>query len=569
RAALATYSNADGFTLFTGTQGVWGVRATLAGHVFKIPKERLRVVSPDVGGGFGMKGFSYPEYALVMEAARRLGRPVKWTAERAESFLSDSHGRDVVSTVELAFDAGHRITGYRVDSIANLGAYLSEFGPYVPTMAATQILGGVYDIPNLYVRVRSVLTNTPPVDAYRGAGRPEAMHMMECAIDQAARELGISPDELRRINFIQPDQLPYKTALGASFDSGAFEINMDMAMKNAGWAGLKARRESSAAGGRLRGIGMGYYIESTLGMPSEEVELKFSDEGRLTLFVGTQSTGQGHWTTFGQILAERLGLELSEIDMVEGDTARKEKGFGTGGSRSLQMVGNAVLDASDEMIRKGLPAASELLSVPEEDLIFEDGLYRAGATNLTIGLAELARRLGEPDGETGDRAEGLASSATYTKSGPTFPNGCHIAEVEIDRETGAVTLQAYTIVDDFGTVINPLVVEGQVHGGVAQGIGQALTEHCVFDGDDGTLLSGSLLDYSLPRADDLPNFDFTINSTPCTTNPLGMKGCGEAGTVGALPAVMNAVNDALASAGLGPIDMPATPFRVWSHLNGV
>ena len=563
RAALAIYDEAAGFTLYASTQGVWAVQAALAKSIFDIPLERLRVVTPDVGGGFGMKGFVYPEYALVMEAAKRLGRPVRWTADRSESFVSDTQGRDVISEVELAFDEGLKITGFRVDSVANFGAYLSQFGPYIPTLAPAMVIGGVYDIPAIYVHVRSVITNTPPIDAYRGAGRPEAAHMIECALEQAARQLGISAIDLRRKNFIRAEQMPFTTAMGATFDSGDFEPLMERAMENAGWDGFADRRAASEAAGRLRGIGMGYYIESTIGPPSEEVKLEITADGRVRFYVGTQSQGQGHLTTFAQILAERLGIEPQAVDLIEGDTQKKDGGSGTSGSRTLQMIGNAALAVCDGLIERGRDLAARLWEVAADEVSFDDGLLRLTSRNLTIGLIELSARLDElPDGDEA----ALESVATYEKSGATFPNGCHIAEVEIDRETGRVTLEAYTVVDDFGTVVNPLIVEGQVHGGVVQGLGQALIEHCVFDGDDGGLLTGSFMDYGIPRADDVPAFSFEIKSTPCTTNPLGMKGCGEAGTVGALPSLANALNDALASAGAGNVQMPATPERVWTVL---
>jgi carbon-monoxide dehydrogenase large subunit len=563
RAAIATYDEATGFTLYAGTQGVWGVQRALAKAIFDIPPERLRVVTLDVGGGFGMKGFVYPEYALVMEAAKRLGRPVRWTAERSESFISDTQGRDVVSEVELALDADHKITGFRVESVANFGAYLSQFGPYIPTLAPAQVIGGVYDIPAVYVHVRAVITNTPPIDAYRGAGRPEAAHMIECTLEQAARELGVSVVELRRKNFIREDQMPFTSAAGSKFDSGAFEALMERAMENADWQGFAGRRQASEAAGNLRGIGMGYYIESTIGMPTEEVTLEITAAGRVRFYVGTQSQGQGHLTTFAQILAERLGIDPDAIDLIEGDTAKKDGGGGTSGSRTLQMIGNAALTVCDGLIARGRELSAELWDVAAEDVSFDDGLLRVASRNLSIGLIELAGRLDESPSAN---PAVLESTASYEMSGATFPNGCHIAELEIDRETGRVTLEAYTVVDDFGTVINPMIVEGQVHGGVVQGLGQALIEHCVFDPDDGGLMTGSFMDYGIPRADDVPAFSFEIKSTPCTTNPLGMKGCGEAGTVGALPAVANALNDAMASAGAEPVQMPATPERVWAVL---
>ncbi|MCH8863126.1 MAG: xanthine dehydrogenase family protein molybdopterin-binding subunit, partial [Proteobacteria bacterium] len=544
RAAIAEYSEDAGYTLYVCSQGVASFHKALAG-ILNEPGERLRIVTPDVGGGFGMKAFVFDEYPLVMFAARKLGRPVKWTGERTESFVADSHGRDLVSDIKLALDGEGKILGYRVDTRANLGAYLSMFAPYIPTMAAVQVLGGVYKIPAIYVGVKCALTNTPPVDAYRGAGRPEAAYMLERAMNQAAAELGLTQDEIRRRNFITAADIPYTNATGATFDSGDFPANMESGMALADWSGFAARQKESEARGRLRGIGMAYYIECTLGAPHEEVGLTFTDDGRVELVVGTQSNGQGHHTTFAQIIADRLDVPADIIDLIEGDTARKADGGGTGGSRSLQMVGNATAAACDAVVDKGRQLAAIILETGEEDISFADGLFQAKGTNRSIAVLDLAAEAGALDDLPPELAGGLSVAASYKMQASTFPNGCHIAEVEVDPETGVMAVVAYAVSDDFGVVINPDVVAGQVHGGVAQGIGQAVTENCVFEEESGQLLTGSFMDYGMPRADDIPPIAFKLNGVPCQTNPLGIKGCGEAGTIGACPSVMNALVDAL------------------------
>ncbi len=569
RAAIAEYSDAAGYTLHVGSQGVASFHAALSGPILNEPGERVRIVTPDVGGGFGMKAFVFDEYPLVMFAAKKLGRPVKWTGERTESFVADSHGRDLVSDIKLALDGEGKILGYRVDTRANLGAYLSMFAPYIPTMAATQVLGGVYKVPAIYVGVKCALTNTPPVDAYRGAGRPEAAYMLERAMNQAAAELGLTQDEIRARNFITAADIPYKNFTGATFDSGDFAGNMKSGMDLADWSGFDARRAESVSNGRLRGMGMAYYIECTLGAPHEEVGLTFTDEGRIELIVGTQSNGQGHRTTFAQIIAERLDVPVDIIDLIEGDTARKVDGGGTGGSRSLQMVGNATVAACDAVVDKGKQLAALVLETGAEDISFEDGLFQAKGTNRSIAVLDLAAEASALVDLPAELTGGLSVAASYKMQASTFPNGCHIAEVEVDPETGVMAVVAYAVSDDFGVVINPDVVAGQVHGGIAQGIGQAVTENCVFDKDSGQLLTGSFMDYGMPRADDIPPIRLKLNGVPCQTNPLGIKGCGEAGTIGACPSVMNALVDALSARGITHVDMPATPQKIWSLLNGM
>ena len=557
RAVVAEYDAKKGFTLYTPSQGVWGIRNNLADNIFEMKRDKIRVVTGDVGGGFGMKAFTFAEHVLVMAAAEKLKRPVRWTQERTETFFADTQGRDIVSTVKLGLDRGGKILAYRVDSIANLGAYPSEFGPAIPTVIAVPVLGGVYRVPALYVNVKCVLTNTPIVDAYRGAGRPEAAYMLERIMSEAANQLGLGQDEIRRRNMIPVHAMPCKTITGAEYDSGNFEKNLDDAIKNANWNGFGARKEQSTKAGKLRGIGMAYYIECTLGIPTEEVTLEFADDGKVLLYVGTQTNGQGHLTTFSQIIAERLGIDIECIELVEGDSGKKDAGGGTGGSRSLQMIGNAVHVVTKEVIEKGKQLAGKVLEA--DNIEFQDGLFRAQGTNRSIPVMELAERARA-------LAETLTTKSSYTKAAPTFPNGCHIAEVEIDPDTGVTEVMAYTVVDDFGVVINPLVVAGQVHGGVVQGLGQALTEYTVFEDETGQILTGSFMDYGIPRADNVPEISFSTNEVPCTTNPLGVKGCGEAGTIGACPAIMNAVVDALREKGVRHIDMPATPHRVWQAL---
>ena len=551
-----------------GTQGGWVLRGLLAANILHVPEEKIQVITPDVGGAFGMKLFFYSECAVTVWASRKLGRPIKWIGERSDAFLSDTQGRDHTTTAELAFDTDHKILGLRIKTNANLGAYLSTFGPMIPTMAALKVLPGVYDIPALHYLCTGVFTNTTPVDAYRGAGRPEAIYMIERLMDTAARELGISPIEIRRKNFIAPSAIPYTTATGCVYDSGEFERLMNKAVANADWSNFEKRRATSAANGKLRGIGMCYYIEATAGNPTETATVRFEDDGIVTLAVGTQSTGQGHSTAYAQVLADRIGVPFENIRVIQGDTDKIKTGGGTGGSRSLTTQGPAIHAASDEVIDKGTQLASHFLEAAVQDIEFssEEGSFSIAGTDRKIGILEVAERargLGQlPDG----LEEGLDSEASFTVEAFTYPNGCHIVEVEVDEATGQTDIDRYVIVDDFGVIINPALVRHQVIGGIGQGIGQALTEDMAYD-ESGQLLTGSFMDYGMPRADNIPlDMQYETIEVPCTMNPMGVKGCGEAGCIGAPPAIINAIINALEEKGVTKIDMPATPQKVWAEI---
>lgn len=560
RAAIAEYdAAADKITVHTCTQGPWAFRDTVAKNL-GMPNEKVRIITADVGGGFGMKAMFYPEYTMCALAARQLQRPVKWTSDRSEGFLSDSMGRDHVTTAELALDENRRIIGLRVHTLANMGAYYYFFAPFIPTGAALKVLPGVYDIPCLSYSVKGVFTNTVPVDAYRGAGRPESIYCMERLIEATARDLGMDTTELRRINFIGPEQMPYKTAAGELYDSGEFARVMDACMAKADWKGVAQRREEAARAGRFRGIGMCYYIESTMGDPTEHATVRFEEDGTVSVLVGTQSNGQGHETAYAQVLHEKLGVPFEKVRIIQGDTDQIRSGGGTGGSRSLTAQGMAIIDASDVVVEKGKAYAAQVFETAAADIGFEEGTFRVAGTDKAIGIMELAqkaRTMSVPGTEGG-----LDASATTKLPAWTFPNGCHIAEVEIDPDTGTVAIDRYNIVDDFGKILNPMLVEGQVHGGVVQGIGQALLEHTVYD-ESGQLLTGSFMDYCMPRADDLPNFDFSTIEVPCKNNGMGVKGCGEAGSVGSPAAIINAIIDALSPLGVRSVDMPATKERIW------
>ena len=555
RAALADFDPASGrSTLYTPSQGPHVIHGQLAEAVLKIDKDQLRVISGNVGGAFGMKIFLHPEQPLLVWASRRLKRAVRWTADRSESFVSDVQGRDNFSVAELGLDADGHFLALRVTTDANMGAYLSNYAPFIPQLALP-MLSGVYRIPAIYANIRGVLTNTVPVDAYRGAGRPEAIYLIERIIDVAARELGLAPDELRRRNFVRPADLPYQTPVESCYDSGDFAGVMERAMQRADWAGFAARRAQARRRGRLRGIGLAMYIERCGGGEGDTVMLKVDPAGSVTLFSGMQDNGQGHATTFVQLLSDRLGLDASRIRVVQGDTDVVPAGL-TGGSRFLAIGGVAAMSAADEVIDKGREAAAGLLEAAPADIDYRDGEYRIAGTDRAVSLFEVAKATG-----------GLAATHTRTPEAFTYPNGCHVCELEIDTDTGAVSIARYSVVDDFGRAINPLLLEGQVHGGTVQGIGQALLEMAHYDLESGQLLSGSFMDYALPRADDVPSFDCSFHHTPGTSNPLGVKGAGEAGAVGAPPAVINAVVDALhAATGLKHIDMPATSEKLWRAL---
>lgn len=558
RSALGDFDpEAERLTLYTGSQGSHTLQGWLCDSVLKIPKEKLRVVAPDVGGGFGLRLFLFPEHVLVLAAARLLGRPVKWVGDRSEGFLSDTHGRDHRSHAELALDEHGRFLALRVETLANVGAYVSQMGAFVPTMAGTRMLCGVYALGAAHARIKLITTNTAPTDAYRGAGRPEAAYLIERLVDAAARDTGLSPAEIRRRNFIPAAAMPYKTVFGCTYDSGDFARVMDEALRRADWAGFPARQAQSEQAGKLRGIGMAYYVEICGGGGNETAHVILDSTGKATVLIGSQSTGQGHETAYGQMVAAELGVPLESITVVQGDTDRVPTGKGTGGSRSLPVGGASLSQAIDKVIASGKAAAAALLEVDAAEVLFENGLFRAPTTNRTTTLAEVAAATA-----TGE----LRESAAWTPPEGTYPNGCHICEVEIDPETGETEILRYTVVDDVGVVINPILLQGQIIGGIAQSIGQALMEEAVYEADSGQLLSGSLADYTLPRATDMPFIDFSTIEIPCTTNLLGVKGAGEAGTIGATPAVVNAVIHALGLRGVSDIDMPATPHRIWQAL---
>ena len=551
RAAVGQYDAATGFTLTTGSQGVAGMRQTLAQGILKVPPEQVRVVTGDVGGGFGMKSFVYAEYGLVLHAARDLGRPVKWTGDRGDAFQTDSHGRAMVSDAALAFDSNGMIQALQVETWSDLGAYQAQFGPAIQTMAGGRIIGGVYNIPTIHNLVHGVATHTAPVDAYRGAGRPESAYIMERLLEAAARELGLGVDEIRRRNLLKPSELPHANGLGLTFDIGDFPAVLDKALLQADWAGFDARKADAARRGHRLGRGLAYYVEIAGGGGTQEfADVRVGGDGVVEMAVGTQSNGQGHETAYAQVLSERLGIDFEQIRIVQGDSDRLDQGNGTGGSRSMAFGGGAILESADALVERGIELAKADLGVDEVD--YADGVFRARGTNATRSLAELAAA----------HPGGLDGRSTYDtgKPAPTFPNGCHVAEVEVDPATGKVTITRYSLVDDFGKLVNPMLVEGQIHGGVAQGLGQVLLEDIVYSAD-GQLVTGSFMDYGIPRADDMPAaIGFDTLGTPSPTNPLGVKGCGEAGTIGAMPSVMNAIIDALDGQ---QMEMPATIEKVW------
>ncbi|WP_425040922.1 xanthine dehydrogenase family protein molybdopterin-binding subunit [Primorskyibacter sp. S187A] len=540
-------------------QGVWGAKGELA-KALDIPADQIRVTNPDVGGGFGMKAFMYPEYFCVAQAARTLGRPVRWMSERTEAMLTDNAGRDLTTRAELAFDADHKLTGYRLHTRANMGAYCSGFAQNIQTELFSKVLTGVYHIPAAYMRAEGFFTNTTQVDAYRGAGRPEAIYVLERVMDRAARELGLDPWELRQRNFIRPDQFPYTTPSGVTYDIGDFNAVLSHVGQKADRDGFAGRKAASEAAGKLRGQGLCYYIESILGDPSETSRVVFEEDGSVALYVGTQSNGQGHETVFAAYLADQTGIPMEAIHVVQGDSDAIPSGGGTGGSRSATVQSTATLKTVETMIAQFTPFLADIMGVEEDKVNFDHETFRAEGSNMTptmLEVAELAREHG--------REDLLDTSETITLDSRSFPNGAHVAEVEIDPETGIVRVDRYEVVDDFGNLLNPMLVEGQIHGGVAQGIGQALTERVVFD-EDGQLLTATFMDYAMPRADIMPMIGFATEPTASKYNPLGMKGCGEAGTVGALAAVSNAVQDALWARGVTQVDMPFTPEKVWRYL---
>jgi carbon-monoxide dehydrogenase large subunit len=580
RAAIGDFDPSSGdYTLFTTSQNPHVIRLLMGAFVLQIPEHKLRVVAPDVGGGFGSKIFHYIEEAAVTWAAGKLKKPVKWTADRSEAFITDAHGRDHVSMAEMAIDAQGHFLGLRVSTAANMGAYLSTFAPSVPTYLSATLLAGVYKTPTIYAEVKAVFTNTVPVDAYRGAGRPEATFLLERMADLVARETGIDRIEIRRRNFIPADAFPYQTPVALQYDSGDYAATLNAALKAAGWDGFEQRRAAAKARGKLRGIGISTYVEACGIAPSavagalgaraglyEVANVRVHPTGSVTIFTGTHSHGQGHETTFAQLIADQFGIPYAQVEVVHGDTGKIPFGMGTYGSRSLPVGGSAIVKAGDKIIAKGKKIAAHLLEAAIEDIEFKDGKFSVAGTDRAKAFAEIALAAYVPHNYPIETLEpGLDETAFYDPKNFTFPGGTHICEVEVDAETGVTTVISFTAVDDVGRVINPMIVEGQVQGGIAQGIGQALLECAQYD-QDGQLQTGSFMDYAMPRAGSVPNILVGTETTLCTHNPLGSKGCGEVGAIGSPPAVINAVVDALRAYDVRHIDMPATPLKLWSIL---
>ncbi|MFA7557359.1 MAG: molybdopterin cofactor-binding domain-containing protein, partial [Hydrogenophaga sp.] len=579
RAVIGQYNRAtDEYTLTVANQNPHVERLLLTAFVMGLPEHKVRVIAPDVGGGFGSKIYLYAEDVCLTWASKKLNRPIKWTCERAEAFLSDAHGRDHVSHAELALDKDGKFLALKVHTDANLGAYLSTFSTAVPTILYATLLAGQYSTPQVYVEVDAWFTNTTPVDAYRGAGRPEATYLLERIVSRAAWELGLPQDELRRRNFIT--SFPYQTPVALQYDTGDYHACLDQANQLADVAGFEARKAASKTKGLLRGIGYSSYIEACGLAPSniagalgaraglfECGEVRVHPTGSVTVFTGSHSHGQGHETTFAQVVAARLGLTPDQVDIVHGDTGRVPFGMGTYGSRSISVGGAAIMRALDKIEAKAKKIAAHLMEASDADVDFANGEFTVRGTDKKVTFGQVALTAYVPHNYPLDKLEpGLNETAFYDPTNFTYPAGTYICEVEVDPETGVVRVDRFTAVDDFGTIINPMIVEGQVHGGLVQGIGQALLENCVYDRETGQLVTGSFMDYTMPRADDFPSFQLGHVCTPCTTNPLGTKGCGEAGAIGSPPAVINAVLDALAPLGVKDLDMPASPHRVWQAI---
>ena len=580
RAAVADYDTGDGrYTLFTTSQNPQLTRLVIGAFMLNIPESKFRVVAPDVGGGFGSKIYVYPEEAVCVWASKKLGRAVKWTADRTQAFLGDAHGRDHISEVKLALDKNNRITGLRVDTLANLGAYLSAFAMVTPTYLHGTLLSGVYDIPAIYTNVKGICTNTVNVDAYRGAGRPEATYLLERTMDVAAKQVGMDPAEFRRLNFIPKDAFPYQTAVALQYDVGDYEPLLDRAMAMIEYKSFEDRRAKSAKNGKCRGIGISTYIEACGIAPSavvgalggrvglyESAVVRVDPTGTISVLTGTHSHGQGHDTTFAQLVCDKLGVDIEAVEIVHGDSDRTAFGMGTYGSRSLAVGGTAISKALDKVIAKGKIIAAHMLEAADADIEFKDGKFTVTGTDREKSFGEIALSAYVPHNFPHDRLEpGLEETSFYDPLNFTYPSGTHIAEVEIDPATGVVELVDWVCCDDFGNLINPMVVEGQVHGGIAQGVGQALYEEAAYN-DNGQLLSASYMDYCMPRADHFPSMKVENLVTACTHNDLGVKGCGEAGAIASPPAVINAVVDALSPLGVKDITMPATPQKVWQAI---
>jgi carbon-monoxide dehydrogenase large subunit len=565
---LASANDGAGcYELISGSQGVNAMRNMLADVIFQVPHEQMRVMTNDVGGGFGMKTQAYPEYVAILFASKMTCKPVKWQGTRSEAFLADNQARDGVMNGAMAFDENGRIQAFRVDMIASMGGYLSSHGPAAATRNVCNCLTGCYDNPALEYQVKCLMTNNIPIGPYRGAGRPEAAYMLERMMDHAARQLGIDRVELRRRNFIKPDQMPYTTSLAQVYDSGEFEAEMDKALALAEWDGFADRRAASEKNGKLRGIGLSCFVETAGGYLQEGAKLSFSEDGTVEAHLAVQSNGQGHATSFAQVVSDLLQVPYEKVRIIEGDSFETPAtGFASVASRSMALASGAISLTADAVIDKGRKLAGHVLEAAEADIEYADGSFSVAGTDRTVSifdLAEQAKSMGAlPDGVPAS----LDSEEDFVSPEQTYPNGCHICEIEIEPETGVVDVLNYVAVDDCGTVINPMIVHGQVHGGVAQGLGQVLGEHAIYD-DDGQLLAGSFMDYMMPRADDMPGMKLGFHSVPCTTNPVGAKGAGEAGTTGALAAGMNAIIDALSTRGITEMDMPATPPRIWAALN--
>jgi carbon-monoxide dehydrogenase large subunit len=567
RAALGQYDAAGGtYTLYTSTQDPFGIRLKLATKSFHEPVAKFRVVSPDVGGGFGMKGDCYPEDVLVLWASRRLGgAPVKWVSTRAEALMSDCHGRDQVISAEMALDESGKVMAVRSHALDSLGAYTAG-AQMASVFFGLRLSTGVYDISTVHVVADAVFTNTTPMVPYRGAGRPEAAYLIERLMDEAALQIGMDPIELRRRNFIRPEQMPYHTQTHYVYDSGEFERAMAKGLEVADWAGFAARKAQSEKAGKLRGRGLAYFIEEA-GIFNERMDLRFDSEGNATIIAGTHSHGQGHETAFAQMVHEWLGIPFESIRYVQGDTDKVAIGRGTYASRSVMNGGNALKAAADDVIAKGRKMAARLMEATLEQVDFADGIYKVQGTNKSMPLQEVAKAFFAPMGIPMDLGVGLEGHGSYASEPGNFPNGCHLCEVEIDPDTGVVTVVRYTCIDDLGRVINPMIVEGQIQGALAQGLGQALMEHVIYDKNSGQLVSGSFMDYAMPRAADMAPVAIAFHNVPARTNPLGVKGIGEAGCTGSPPAIMNAILDALRPLGVKTLDMPATPFRVWQAIS--
>ena len=567
RGAIGEYdAKTDRYTLTQGCQNTHKLKSWLTEKkVLPIEPAQMRVLCPDVGGGFGMRYFLFNEPVMCLVASKATGKPVKWTADRSESFLADGHGRDQVNHAELALDKEGNFLGIRVSSYGNVGAYLSQFGAMIPTMAGCGMLCGAYRIPAAAVDVKVVFTNTAPVDSYRGAGRPEAAYLVERLVEKAAREMGMSSVELRRRNLIRAEDMPYKTPLGPIYDSGRYEELMDAALKRADYAALPARKAEAKKRGMLRGAGISYYVEACSGGNSEKPLMRFEKDGRLTIMIGTQNNGQGHETVYAQIAAAAFEIPMEQITVKQGDTDLIPTGFGTGGSRSVPIGGSAIMQNSIKMIEQGKALAADLLEAAAVDVEFTGGKFQIAGTDRAVGLGDVIAASYNDAKRTAGTEAGLFSSENYAPSGNTFPNGCHICEIDIDEATGTIHFVDYTIQDDLGYAMNPLLMEGQIYGGAVQGVGQALYEQAVYD-DDGQLVTGSFMDYCMPRADSSPAFDFAYTEVPTPRNALGIKGAGEAGTIGATPAAVNAVLDALSPLGITHLDMPLTPLKIWQAI---